>query len=84
MDSDMINNICDGNLEELKNFPKIKITEKLSKQLISIMEERLIDVQRIINSNLESSSDLRFISCYYFEKKENIEKCILYLTKKIK
>jgi hypothetical protein len=65
MNSDTIDSIFDGDLEQLKKIPKIKITQELSKKLISIMEERLVNVSNIINSNLESS-EMKFISCYYF------------------
>lgn len=81
MNSNTIDSICDGDLEELKQIPKIKITQELSKKLISIMEKRLLDVNIIINSNVESTSEMKFVLCYYFEKKQNIENCILYLKK---
>ena len=80
MDSYIINEICDGNLEQLKKIPKIKITETLSKKMISIMEEKIENLQDVINSNYESS-DLDVCTYHYFVKKEKIEECVLYLKK---
>lgn len=41
MISSLITSICDGNLEKLKEIPKNKITEDVSKQLLSLMEEQI-------------------------------------------
>lgn len=80
MDSCIINEICEGNLEELKKIPKIKITETLSKKMISIMEEKIENLQDNIKSNYESSG-LDVSTYHYSVKKEKIEECILYLKK---
>ena len=77
---DNICNICDGNLEKLKEIPKNKITEDVSKQLLSLMEEQIIKINEIINCN-EESNEMKYLLCYYITKKQNIEKCILYLKK---
>jgi hypothetical protein len=73
-------NICDGNLEKLKEIPKNKITEDVSKQLLSLMEEEIIKINEVINYN-DESNEIKYLLCYYITKKQNIEKCILYLKK---
>jgi hypothetical protein len=73
-------NICDGNLEKLKEIPKNKITEEVSKQLLSLMEEEILKINEILNYN-EQGNEIKYLLCYYITKKQNIEKCILYLKK---
>jgi|MesohylFT_1024984.scaffolds.fasta_scaffold238273_1 hypothetical protein len=80
MDSNTIYDICDGNLDQLKKIPKKNITEDFSKELTSMMEERLQQVNNTLNSTI-LNSEIKYVAQYCFEKKQNIEKCILYLKK---
>jgi hypothetical protein len=80
MISSLITSICDGNLEKLKEIPKNKITEDISKQLLSLMEEQIKKINEIINCDGEGN-ELKYLLCYYITKKKDIEKCILYLKK---
>jgi hypothetical protein len=80
MISSDLDNICDGNLEKLKEIPKSKITENLSKQLITVMEGKIKEIELIINVN-ENMYDTKYILNYNLIKKQNIENCILYLKK---
>jgi len=80
IDSSIINTICDGDLYELKKIPKFKITLELSKKMTSIMEQKLINVNDVIENNYESS-DIGVSTYYYLDKKKRIEDCILYLKK---
>ena len=41
MNPDLIETICDGDLEELKKINNIDLTEKLTKQFVSIMEKNI-------------------------------------------
>lgn len=78
----VIDKICDGNLEKLKEIPKSKITENVSKQLISVMEEKIKEIDININVNVnENMNDAKYILNYNLTKKQNIENCILYLKK---
>jgi len=78
--SSLIRSICDGNLEKLKEIPKIKITEDVSKQLLFIMKEEIKKINEIIICD-EESYEIKYLLCYFITKKQNIEKCILYLKK---
>jgi len=80
MNSNQIDIICEGNLEELKKIPKIKFTEKIYKNLIKIMEDKLKDINNTINSGI-GNENLKYILSYNIEKKQNIENCMLYLKK---
>jgi len=73
-------NICEGSLEKLKEIPKSFISEKVSKQLISIMEGKIKYIDNHININLDMN-EAKYILNYYLTKKQNIENCILYLKK---
>jgi len=80
LDSITINTICDGDLYELKKIPKFKITLELSKKMTSIMEEKLTNINDVIENNYESS-DISTSTYHYLDKKKRIEDCILYLKK---
>jgi hypothetical protein len=80
LNSNIINVICDGDLDELKKIPKFKITVELSKKMTSIMEEKLININDVIENNYESS-DIGVSTYHYLDKRKRIEDCILYLKK---
>jgi hypothetical protein len=72
--------ICSGNLEKLKQIPKEKITEEISNQWISIMEKNIQEIDHKIQNN-QSSTDVKYTTTYWMEHKQRIENCILYLKK---
>lgn len=80
MNSNLINEICDGDLEKLIKIPKTEFNIDFTKKLLNKMDDNLKDLNYIINNNLENN-ELKFISCYYYQKLNNIEKCKLYLKK---
>jgi len=80
MEFSKMEEICQGNLEKLKEIPKNKFTENLFQQLISKMEYNLNDINKNININLDSSNS-EYILNYYLSQKKKIENCILYLKK---
>lgn len=80
MYNNLLTEIAEGNLEKLKNIPKIKITIEFSKNLLNIMENNIKKINHLIDSNKECN-EFKYISYYYYEKIKNIEKCILYLKK---
>ena len=72
--------ICGGNLEKLKQIPKVKITEEISKKWLSKMEENLQEIDNKIQSNIHSD-EIKYTSSFWMEQKKRIEICILYLKK---
>jgi len=80
MNSNQIDIICEGNLEELKKIPKIKFTEKIYKNLITIMEYKLKNINNTVNLSI-GDENLKYILSYTIKKKQNIENCMLYLKK---
>jgi hypothetical protein len=74
-----LENICDGDLEELKQIPKIKFTETFSNQLLQKMEKNIQDLQ--IKYNCITDEEIEFSTCSLLEKIKRIEKCILYIKK---
>ena len=80
MNSEVIREICDGNLNVLKQIPKSTITTKLSLLLLTNMENNKIDIQKNIDTNTYSS-DFRYNCLYYMGQINNIDKCISYLKK---
>lgn len=78
MDNDLIEEICNGDLKKLKSIPKSNLSVDLSKKLLCIMEEKIKDIEKFINI-LDYNEEI--VSFYLYEKKNNIENCILYLKK---
>jgi len=74
-----LQNICDGDLEELKQIPKIKFTEAFSKQILVKMERNIQDLQ--IKYQSVTDTEMEFSSCCLLEKIKRIENCILYIKK---
>jgi hypothetical protein len=80
INTNIIKSISDGNLEELKKISKTKITEDFSKEICTIMEKKLEDINVILNANT-NNDEIKFILPHYYDKKQKIEDCILYLKK---
>jgi len=74
-----LENICDGDLEELKQIPKIKFTETFSNQLLQKMEKNIQELQ--IKYESVTDEEMEFSTCSLLEKIKRIEKCILYIKK---
>jgi HKD family nuclease len=74
-----LQNICDGDLEELKQIPKIQFTEAFSKQILVKMERNIQDLQ--IKYNCITDEEMKFGTYSLLEKMKKIENCILYIKK---
>jgi len=75
-----MNSITNGNLEYLKKIPKIQLTEEITTLLTIQLEDKIQEINNIINHNV-NSLDLKYVLLNSIEKKDKIEKCILYLKK---
>ena len=75
-----LEDICAGNLEKLKQIPKEKITEEISRKWIHKMEDNLQEINRKLHVNM-NSDEMKYITTYCTEQKQKIENCILYLKK---
>ena len=74
-----LENICDGDLDELKQIPKIKLTETLSKQLLEKMEKNIQDLQ--IKYNCITDEEMKIGTLSLLSEIDKIKKCILYIKK---
>lgn len=67
-------------IEKLKQIPKEKITEEISRKWIHKMEDNLQEINRKLHVNM-NSDEMKYITTYCTEQKQKIENCILYLKK---
>jgi len=74
-----LENICDGDLEELKQIPKIKFTETFSNQLLQKMEKNIQDLQ--IKYNCITDEEMKIGTFSLLSEIDKIKKCILYIKK---
>ena len=74
-----LENICDGDLDKLKQIPKIKLTEALSKQLLEKMEKNIQDLQ--IKYNCITDEEMKIGTLSLLSEIDKIKKCILYIKK---
>lgn len=74
-----LQNICDGDLDELKKIPKIQFTETFSKELLMKMEKNIQDLQ--IKYNCITDEEMKFGTYSLVEKINKIENCMLYIKK---
>lgn len=75
-----IDTIMEGNIEYLKKIPKIEFTEEITTRLMTLLEEKIEEIDNIINANTDSM-DVKYILINCIEKKQKVEKCMLYLKK---
>lgn len=68
--------IYDGNLNEIKKIPIKQITDSISKQILCQLENNLFNLEKKMLLNLNSDNYF-----YFYNKKKNLENCILYLKK---
>jgi hypothetical protein len=80
MNSEIIREICDGNINALKQIPKSRITTQISSLLLSNMENNKLQIQKNIDTD-SYSSDFKYNCLYYMGKLHNIDQCISYLKK---
>ena len=76
-----LENICDGDLYELQQIPKNKITEAFSKQLVEKMEKNIQELQFKYNNISYNDTEIKLAACSLLENIKRIEKCILYIKK---
>jgi histidyl-tRNA synthetase len=81
MNDMLLETICDGDLEELKKIPKVKLTNQIMKKLIDTFELKLKELKIHINNIECEDSEMKFLTCGYKDKRKNMEKCIEYLQK---
>jgi tetrahydromethanopterin S-methyltransferase subunit B len=75
-----INTIVEGNIEYLKKIPKIEFTEEITTLLMTLLEDKIEEIDNIINANTDSV-DAKYILINSIEKRQKVEKCMLYLKK---
>ena len=80
MNSTVIKQIGEGDINLLKKINISKITYEVSSQLLNILEENQFKTQQTLDNNLVST-DIKDYIIYYKHKLNNIDECILYLKK---
>lgn len=80
MDSEYIKEICSGNINKLKQFPKSKINNLLLSELLNNMEYNKNELKQSLNENIYSC-DNKYIIIYKMNKINDIDECIFYLKK---
>lgn len=80
MDNEIISKICEGDIHLLKEIPKSKFTKDICLQLVSTMNLKKIEIQKLLDTNIYSS-DFKDFCIYYINKLKDIDNCIFYLKK---
>jgi hypothetical protein len=80
MDSELIKEICNGNINKLKQIPKSKINHLLLSELLTNMEYNKNEIKETLNVN-EYSCDNKYSIIYKMSKINDIDECITYLKK---
>lgn len=80
MDSELIKEICKGNINKLKQIPKSKINYTLLSELINNMENNKNELEQSLNVNSYSCEN-KYNMIYKISKINDIDQCISYLKK---
>jgi hypothetical protein len=80
MNSDFIKEICNGNINKLKQIAKSKINHLLLSELLTNMENNKYEIQESLDRNLYSC-DNKYNVIYNSNRIQNIIECISYLKK---
>ena len=78
MENNVFEKICDGDIERLENLLKNQISSKLVIELIDKMNTNSEKYNNLLKISHDTYDIIR-----YLEQIKNIEKCILYLKKKM-